>query len=147
MTHHSPPNPTPTGDKPHLELGLAMYVILGAGTLSKLGLYFYCVAVKGKSDSINALAEDHLNDVMSNVAAMATAILAFEWKKGWWVDATGAILIAVYIIWRWTQLTIEQVGGGRGFGIVGGAQGVLSSWAGGGGRIFGVRGGGMGCKC
>ena len=44
----------------------------------KLSLYVYCnLANKGpdgkpKSDMLGALAEDHLNDVFSNVAAMIT---------------------------------------------------------------------------
>jgi len=37
--------------------------VLGVGTLLKLLLYFYCVRLKGRSDSMGALAEDHINDV------------------------------------------------------------------------------------
>lgn len=48
----------------------------------KLGLFFYCrVANRGadgrqKSDMLNALAEDHLNDVFSNLAALAALAVA-----------------------------------------------------------------------
>ena len=37
--------------------------MLGVGTALKLLLYFYCVRLKHRSDSMGALAEDHINDV------------------------------------------------------------------------------------
>lgn len=47
-------------------------------------LYFYCVALRRRSDSMAAMAEDHLNDVMSNAGAIVTAGIAGAWSKGWW---------------------------------------------------------------
>ena len=46
-----------------VEAGPLMYIILGLGTGAKLLLYFYCNAFKTASDSVAALAEDHINDV------------------------------------------------------------------------------------
>ena len=66
------------GDLPVIPPGYIVYVILGVGVAMKLGLYVYCVTAnkgpdgKPKSDMLGALAEDHLNDVFSNVAAMIT---------------------------------------------------------------------------
>ncbi|KAK9817796.1 hypothetical protein WJX72_002302 [[Myrmecia] bisecta] len=97
------------GSLPQLEAGVAMYAILGGGTLAKLILWIYCRRLQGSSDSMVALAEDHLNDVMSNLGAIATVTLAFRWRKGWWIDPVGAILIALVIIWRWTCMTYQQV--------------------------------------
>jgi len=65
-----------------------MYVILGSGTAAKLALYYYCKQFKD-SDSIAALAEDHYNDVLSNVAAIVTASIAAHIRKWWWVDPAG----------------------------------------------------------
>lgn len=56
-----------------------MFVILGIATAAKLALYFYCVRLAGRSDSMLALAEDHINDVMSNMGAIITAFPASYW--------------------------------------------------------------------
>jgi len=36
-------------------------------------------------------------------------VIATLWKKGWWVDPVGGILISAAIIWRWVLVTLEQV--------------------------------------
>ena len=61
------------GTKPTIEVNLGFYLILGGGTVAKLYLWQLCRKAVPKSDSLNALAEDHLNDVASNVAAIVTA--------------------------------------------------------------------------
>lgn len=68
------------GNLPPLEVGNTLYVILIVGTLLKLGLFLYCryVNIKLKSDMLDALAEDHINDVLSNSAAIITAAIAFN---------------------------------------------------------------------
>ncbi len=45
----------------------------------------------------------------SNSAAIVIALIAVLWKKGWWVDPVGGILISAAIIWRWVLVTLEQV--------------------------------------
>lgn len=72
-----------------IEATTIMYVILGSGTALKLALYFYCLKFSKQSDSVNALAEDHLNDVASNLAAIITASIAGHIKKLWYVDPIG----------------------------------------------------------
>lgn len=86
-----------------------MYGILLSGTALKAVLWLYCRRFSADSDSIAALAEDHLNDVMSNSAAVATALIAGYWRDAWWVDPAGAILISVWIIARWIGIISEQV--------------------------------------
>ena len=61
---------------PDLHLSMAMYIILGLGSLAKIVLYLLCTALKHRSDSMLALAEDHCNDVASNLTAIGTATLA-----------------------------------------------------------------------
>lgn len=103
------PAPPPAGKLPQLDLGWVMFAILGGGTVLKLGLYFYCAALKSKSDSMEALAEDHINDVASNLGALAAAGVVSVWPAGWWVDGAAAILIALIILARWTVITYGQV--------------------------------------
>lgn len=49
------------GVLPRLELGPLMYAVLGGATAAKLACFFVCDALKARSDSMLALAEDHLN--------------------------------------------------------------------------------------
>ena len=65
-----------------------MYIILGSGTAAKIVLFYYCKQFKD-SDSLQALAEDHFNDVLSNLAAIVTASIAAHIRKLWWVDPIG----------------------------------------------------------
>lgn len=68
------------GNLPKLEVGLTLYVILFVGTALKLLLFIYCRYVNAtlKSDMLDALAEDHFNDVISNSAAIVTAAIAYN---------------------------------------------------------------------
>jgi hypothetical protein len=61
------------GNIPEIEVNLGFYLILGGGTVAKLYLWQLCRKAEPRSDSLDALAEDHLNDVASNVAAIFTA--------------------------------------------------------------------------
>ena len=69
-----------SGKLPALEVGITLYIILIVGTLLKLALFIYCryVNISLKSDMLEALAEDHINDVLSNSAAIITAAIAFN---------------------------------------------------------------------
>lgn len=86
-----------------------MYVILALGTALKLFLFLYCNSLKARSDSIAALAEDHFNDVLSNLGAIVATLVIQLWPKGWWVDPVAAIIISFVIIWRWAVMTYSQV--------------------------------------
>jgi len=98
------------GNIPELDVTEALYAILGVGIGLKFFLWLYCSHINktAKSDMIEALAEDHFNDVISNTVAIATAAIAFH-TIGWWVDPAGAILISVVIIFRWVGIIKEQV--------------------------------------
>ena len=64
------------GILPELPAGFVVYIILGVGVAIKLALNIYCnIANQGpdgktKSDMLSALAEDHMNDVASNIGAI-----------------------------------------------------------------------------
>ena len=57
-----------------------MYFILSLGISLKVMIYGYCYWANkiAESDTLDALAEDHLNDIMSNTAALVTASVAFH---------------------------------------------------------------------
>jgi divalent metal cation (Fe/Co/Zn/Cd) transporter len=98
------------GDQPKLNVDTFMASALGLATLLKLVLFVYCYSINltVHSDMLGALAEDHLNDVMSNSVALLTAAAAF-YTSYWWLDAAGAILISCVIIFRWVQVVNDQV--------------------------------------
>jgi hypothetical protein len=48
--------------------------------------WLVCNSLKSRSDSMLALAEDHLNDIMSNLAAVGAALLTQRVEGGWWID-------------------------------------------------------------
>lgn len=98
------------GHLPHLEVGPTMYSVLSVGTAAKVALYLLCKAAKAvsPSDTLEALAEDHLNDVWSNAASILTACLAAKVRGAWWCDPAGGIAISILIICRWAAVTWEQ---------------------------------------
>ena len=97
------------GIPPALDMTLMLYVILGVAAGLKVILYAYCVALQKQSESMLALAEDHRNDIMSNVVAILTGAAASWWHEGWWIDPVGGILISLYIIYSWGAICKEQV--------------------------------------
>ncbi len=56
-----------------------------------------------------ALAEDHRNDIISNLGAIAFGAIASISPTVWWFDPVGAILISGYIIWSWACILKGQV--------------------------------------
>ena len=52
--------------------------------------------------------QDHFFDVVTNVVGLAAALLANEFF--WWIDPTGAIILAVYTIINWSQTVFENAG-------------------------------------
>ena len=101
------------GNIPQLDMSYLSYSIMAGGTILKGLLYFYCRFIittsSNKSDALEALAEDHLNDVMSNSVAIITVAIAAHVPNAWWVDPAGAILISVVIIGRWVDIMNQQV--------------------------------------
>lgn len=99
------------GTVPDLLVDKYLYIILGTGIFLKLIIYVYSkwVSLQVSSDSLEALIEDHFNDLISNSAAILTASIAFNFDQVWWFDPAGAIVISLVIIGRWMQLMGEQV--------------------------------------
>ena len=95
---------------PVIEVNSTVYGILVAGTVLKLLLYVYCLWANKvvKYDGLAALAEDHLNDVMSNSAALVSLSVAF-YTPAWYVDPIAAIVISLVIIGRWAGIMQEQI--------------------------------------
>lgn len=93
---------------------VATFVITGSTVVVKLALWLCCRKVR--SSAVQALAQDHRNDVLSNTAALIcgylgsaeffseTAIYGFAY-----VDPVGAVLISIYIVVVWWHTGSTQI--------------------------------------
>eukprot|EP01090_Pellita_catalonica_P022720 TRINITY_DN893_c0_g1_i3.p1 TRINITY_DN893_c0_g1~~TRINITY_DN893_c0_g1_i3.p1 ORF type:complete len:461 (+),score=61.06 TRINITY_DN893_c0_g1_i3:297-1679(+) len=93
-------------DAAEIDLSPLTQAIIASTVILKLILFIYCRSVKG-SESVQTLAADHRNDVISNIFGLAMAFAAFYWQ--WYLDAAGAILVSFYIMFIWFQTGYEQV--------------------------------------
>jgi cation diffusion facilitator family transporter len=59
--------------------------------------------------TLEALAQDHLNDSLSNGVAAVALVAAVHSPHLWFLDPMGAIVISVYIIYSWFTTGKEQI--------------------------------------
>jgi len=59
--------------------------------------------------TLDALAQDHFNDALSNSVAAIALFCALRNAKLWYLDPIGAILISVYILYSWFAMGKEQI--------------------------------------
>ncbi|XP_043700709.1 metal tolerance protein 9-like [Telopea speciosissima] len=82
-----------------------MIGIMVSVTIVKFGLMIFCR--RFKNEIVKAYAQDHLFDVITNSTGLVTAVLAVRYY--WWIDPTGAILIALYTMGTWANTVRENV--------------------------------------
>ncbi|GLC51497.1 hypothetical protein PLESTB_000508900 [Pleodorina starrii] len=90
-----------------LNVDAILIVTLSAATAFKLALYVFCRALR-RNPIMVALSEDHLNDVMSNLAAIGGAAIAGNLPRYWWVDPVVAVASSLLIIRNWLAICWEQ---------------------------------------
>ncbi|XP_076356312.1 uncharacterized protein LOC143249781 isoform X5 [Tachypleus tridentatus] len=67
----------------------------------------YLVCRRFKSSSLQALSQDHRNDILSNTVALVCGYIGYElWR---FADPIGAIVISLYIIISWAVTGWEQI--------------------------------------
>ena len=59
--------------------------------------------------TLEAVAQDHWNDALSNGVSAIALLLALYSNELWWCDGVGAILISLYIIYSWYHTGKEQI--------------------------------------
>jgi len=82
-----------------INLSKSTIIIICTVIVAKTILFLYCWLQRGVSLSVDALAQDHRNDIMTNSFGVATAILGYYYL--WWIDSLGAIVIGSYIMVNW----------------------------------------------
>lgn len=90
------------------------FAIAGSTVVTKFILWMICRKVN--SPIVQALAQDHRNDVLSNTVAIVCGYLGsknfHEISKMYgfaYLDPAGAVLICMYIIFNWWQTGSEQI--------------------------------------
>ena len=107
-----------------ITLTVTAAAVVIASIIMKAILYRYCMSTAGENASVEALAQDHRNDVITNTCALlAVVIVEVGGISYWWVDSTGAALLSVWIVWGWVGQAMEQgemlVGKGAGDEFIG----------------------------
>lgn len=87
-----------------LTFTISTALVLLTALATKASLFAYCHTID--DDAVQALAEDHFNDCLSNSLGLLTIILANHLV--WWVDPVGAIIISLWIIRNWSLLTLRH---------------------------------------
>ncbi|XP_073303128.1 metal tolerance protein 10-like [Primulina huaijiensis] len=82
-----------------------MIGIMVSVTIVKFFLMVYCR--RFKNEILRTYAQDHFFDVITNSVGLITAVLAVRFF--WWIDPTGAIIIAIYTINTWAKTVFENV--------------------------------------
>ncbi|KAL4597876.1 hypothetical protein ACB092_11G019700 [Castanea dentata] len=82
-----------------------MIGIMISVTAVKFVLMVYCR--RFENEIVRAYAQDHFFDVITNAIGLVTAVLAIKFY--WWLDPTGAIIIALYTIGNWSRTVMENV--------------------------------------
>lgn len=79
------------------DISIATFCILIVVIVCKTILYLFCKTVK--SPSVQALAMDHRNDVLTN--SFGLLVLLFEKYLWWGIDPIGAATISIYVLFIW----------------------------------------------
>ncbi|KAG8382746.1 hypothetical protein BUALT_Bualt05G0109300 [Buddleja alternifolia] len=82
-----------------------MIGIMVSVTVVKFVLMLYCR--RFKNEIVRAYAQDHFFDVITNSVGLVAAVLGIRFY--WWIDPTGAIVIAIYTINTWAKTVVENV--------------------------------------
>ena len=82
-------------------------IFIGSIIFCKFLLMVYCWRNQGLAPSLEALAQDHRNDVISNVIGTGAALLSMQTWKG--VDPVVALLLTFYIMYSWARTGVEQI--------------------------------------
>ncbi|KAL1302690.1 hypothetical protein AAFC00_003053 [Neodothiora populina] len=73
---------------------------------TKLGLFFYCWALRNKYSQIRILWEDHRNDLFINGFGVLTSVGGS--KLAWWIDPMGSIILSVLIATLWLRTAYSE---------------------------------------
>lgn len=94
---------------PTLVVDEITYGVLAAVVITKSVLYFICSRLVDSSASVDALAQDHRNDVVTNTVTIAAVLLASRFPSVWILDPVCAFVIAAIIVTNWAATGKEYI--------------------------------------
>lgn len=84
--------------------------IIAAVVASKGLLFWLCTSLRHVSATCEALALDHLNDVMTNSATLVAIGVASRFRdEAWWFDPAACIILSVIMLRIWFKTGMEHV--------------------------------------
>ncbi|CAE6446464.1 unnamed protein product [Rhizoctonia solani] len=89
------------GDEETNKLHIPSIAAVAAAFGVKFALFCYCYALRNSSSQVRMLWEDHRNDLFINGFGILTS--AGGAKLKWWLDPTGALIIALGVMISWTR--------------------------------------------
>jgi cation diffusion facilitator family transporter len=104
-------NQATTNNEKVINIDLFALSVLVGNVVVKIMLAIFCKCVYKKTNSISveAYADDHRNDVISNVGVLLAVGITYSLPELWFVDAVFAILVCVYIIYSWYETARDQI--------------------------------------
>ncbi|KAF7307230.1 Metal tolerance protein 3 [Mycena indigotica] len=85
---------------------LPSILAVAAALAVKLLLFLYCFSLRNKSSQVRVLWEDHRNDLWINTFGILMSTGGS--KLRWWLDPTGAIIIALGVTVSWCRTIYSQ---------------------------------------
>lgn len=101
---------------PEIRADAITFTLWGVTLFLQILSYIYCRHVANKyaalegASSLGVVAEDHLNDVLVNLVGGLPGLMAGVYSSAWLADPIGAIVLSIYIGYRWTACCYEQYG-------------------------------------
>jgi cation diffusion facilitator family transporter len=95
----------PTDSKP---LKIIPIIFVGVAILSKGSLFVYCFFLR-RYPAARIFMLDHRNDIAVNLFGLIMSIVGTRFRQVWFLDPTGAICIAVLILYSWASTAFEHV--------------------------------------
>jgi cation diffusion facilitator family transporter len=95
---------------PEMDFTLTAAVMLAAVVVVKIFVWRIAKVEYDRTNnvSLEALALDNFNDILSNASALLFAGLTCVKQETWWMDPVGGVLISSYIIRSWWLTATEQ---------------------------------------
>lgn len=80
--------------------------LLALIVISKFLLWIWCRTIH-ESTAVQALAQDHSNDILFNIVTTIIAVIAS--KTVYFIDPVGAIVLSIYIIFNWIKTALHYI--------------------------------------
>ena len=89
-----------------VQLGLPAIIIMAMTVFIKLACWFWCRLIK--NSSVQALAQDAMTDVVFNIFSIIFPLVGY-YASLWWLDATGGLVLSLYVIVNWSRTSSTHI--------------------------------------